>query len=299
MKIFITGAGGFIGSCISKYLSGKGHDTVEFVRSKNGNLSSEGIPENTEVIVNAAGRLGTPEVSDEEFLLSNTELPGILGDCCSRRGIHIIHLSTPGVTGLLPDASETLEYDPWGSYELSKTKGELILLENDSLPSDLLTILRPDFVYGPGDLHKLALFKQVAKGWMPVIGRTGARIRPTFCEDVCRAVEASLPGGVLNGGLFNIGGPDVITVREFCNTIASAMGRNLRAVPLPRVFFKLALLLGPFCPDALSESRLKLFGEDHYISIKKAENSDFLPKYGIAEGTERTVSWYRSKGILP
>jgi len=298
MKIFIIGAGGFIGSCIAKYLSGKGHETREFVRSKDGNLSSEGIPENTDVIVNAAGRLGTPDVTNEDLILSNSELPGILGDCCSRRGIHLIHISTPGVTGLLPDASETLEYDPWGSYELSKMKGEMNLLEHDSLPSHLLTILRPDFVYGPGDLHKLALFRQVSKGWMPVIGRSGARIRPTFCGDVCRAVEASIPGGTLNGGLYNIGGPDVITVREFCNTIASALGSNFRAVPLPRAFFKLALLLGPLCPDALSASRLKLFGEDHYVSIKKAENSGFFPEYGIAEGIEKTVSWYRTTGIL-
>ncbi len=299
MRIFITGAGGFIGSCISNYLSYKGHEIIEHNRSKNGDLSPDGIPDNSEVIVNSAGRLGSPNVNTSELTQSNAVLPEMLADFCTKKSIHLIHLSTPGVSGLLANASEDLEYNPWGEYELSKMKGEISLREHDSLPSHLLTVLRPDFVYGPGDMHKLELFKQVQKGWFPLIGFNGARIRPTYCADVCRAVNASLPGGCLNGGLYNIGGPEVLKFRDFILKTALSMGIKLKILPVPRLFFFLALKLGPLCPRALSESKYKLFGTDHFVSISRAEKAGFYPEYDVKKGVDKTGSWYRENRILP
>lgn len=299
MRIFIAGAGGFIGSCIAEYLSIRDYETVNYNRSKHGNLSLNGIPEDIDVIVNSAGQLGTPGVNSNELTLSNAALPKMLADYCSREDIHLIHISTPGVTGLSANGSEDSEYNPWGEYESSKMKGEIYLRKHEYLSADRLTVLRPDFVYGPGDLHKLALFKQVSKGWMPLIGRNGAKIRPTFAGDVCRAVESSLPGGILNGGLFNIAGPEIVTVRELCSEIASALGRSLRIIPLPKMFFRMVLKLGKLCPDALSESRFQLFGKDHYVSTEKAEKADFYTEWNLKKGISETVSWYLNNGVLP
>lgn len=298
MRIFITGAGGFIGSRIAEYLSQRGYETVTYNRSKDGNLSPDGIPEDIDVIVNSAGRLGTPGVDIDELISSNATLPEILAEYCSRKDIHLIHISTPGVAGLSANGSEDSEYNPWGEYESSKMKGEISLRKHEDLPGDRLTVLRPDFVYGPGDLHKLALFKQVSKGWIPLIGRNGAKIRPTFAGDVCRAVESSLPGGILNGGLFNIAGPEIVTVRELSSEIASALGQSLRIVPLPKMFFRMVLKLGKLCPDALSESRFQLFGKDHYVSTEKAEKADFYAECNLKKGINETVSWYRNNGVL-
>ena len=299
MRIFITGAGGFIGSCIAEYLSNRGYDITNYRRSKDGNLSPDGIPEDIDVIVNSAGRLGSPCVDINELILSNAALPKMLADYCSQKGIHLIHISTPGVTGLSANGSEDSEYSPWGEYETSKMKGEIYLRKHEYLPAERLTVLRPDFVYGPGDLHKLALFKQVSKGWMPLIGKNGAKIRPTFAGDVCRAVESSLPGGILNGGLFNIAGPEIVTVRELSSEIASALGKSLRIISLPKMFFRMALNLGNLCPDALSESRFQLFGKDHYVSTEKAEKAGFYTEWDLKKGISKTVSWYLNNGILP
>jgi len=299
MRIYVTGAGGFIGSCICRYLSEKGHEVTGHIRSTDGDLKPDRIPEGTEVVINSAGKLGVPSNSRGEMNEANSILPEVLADFCSETDSHLIHISTPGVGGLSVEATETRDYSPWGDYESSKMLGELKLLEHVSLSSNHLTILRPDFVYGPGDMHKLALFRQVSRGWMPVIGRNGARIRPTFCLDVCRAVESALPGGVLNGDIFNIGGPDIVTVRELCNAISLSLGTKLRAVPLPRSLFRLALFLGPFCPEKLSKSRFRLFGEDHFVSIARAASAGFLPEWSIRDGIDETVRWYQSNGVLP
>ena len=298
MKIFITGAGGFIGSAISDYLKNAGHDVSDHIRSVNGNITISSIPEEVEVIVNAAGKLGISGVDPVELKQSNTILPSILADFCANHRTHLIHLSTPGVTGLNANVSEDSPSKPWGVYEKTKKDGEDILRKHSHLPPEMLTILRPDFVYGPGDLHKLELFRQVDKGWIPLIGRNGARLRPTFSEDVCRAVESSLPGEIMNGGLYNIGGPETVTFREFTREISDALGKDLRCISVPRLAFRLGLLLGPLRPKALSRSRFRLFGEDHYVSIDKAASVGFNPSWSVSDGIARTVSWYQTMKLL-
>jgi len=161
-----------------------------------------------------------------------------------------------------------------------------------------LTILRPDFVYGPGDKHKLPFFKQVAKGWLPLIGLKDVRIRPTFVSDVCSAIENSMPGKCLNAGLFNIGGPEVVSIREFGTLIAQKLGRKLIAIPLPRLLYAMALRSGPLKPRSLSHTRLRLFSEDHYVSISKAADAGFTPSILLSDGIQKTLEWYRFEKLL-
>ncbi len=298
MKIFVTGVGGFIGSAISDYLKKAGYDVFDHVRSINNDITFNSLPADVEVIVNAAGKLGISGVDLVALKQSNSILPSILADFCAKHRIHLIHLSTPGVTGLYANVSENSPLKPWGDYEKTKMDGEIILRKHPQLPPEKLTILRPDFVYGPGDLHKLELFRQVDKGCIPLIGRNGARLRPTFSDDVCRAVESSLPGGRLNGGLYNIGGPEIVTFREFSRKISEALGKDLRCIPIPRLAFRIGLLLGPLRPKALSRSRFRLFGEDHYVSIDKAASVGFNPSWRISDGIARTVSWYQDMKLL-
>lgn len=298
MKVMVIGAGGFIGSSILDHLLNCGHMVEGYVRSEKGDLTKASLPSGLDVLVNAAGRLGAQGVDTAELTASNSTLPVLLADFCDEHKIHLIHLSTPGVTGLHSDSKEDAPYAPWGEYEKTKAQGEMQLREHPLNLKNMVTILRPDFVYGPGDMHKLELFNQIRKGWLPLIGFQGAYLRPTFCTDVCRAVEASLPGGCLSGGLYNIGGPDVLSFKGFALKIASSMGGKLRLLPVPRLFFYLALKLGPLCPGSLSESKYRLFGNDHYVSISRAGEAGFSPEWSTASGIDRTVSWYRTKEIL-
>ncbi len=298
MKIMVTGAGGFIGSSILEHLLNCGHTAEGHIRSEKGNLTETSLPADVDVIVNAAGKLGLPNVDITELAASNSKLPLILADFCAEHQIHLIHLSTPGVTGLHSDIKEDAPYDPWGEYEKTKADGEILLRKHPLSIENMITVLRPDFVYGPCDMHKFELFNQIRKGWLPLIGFDGASIRPTYCADVCRAVEASLPGGCLSGGLFNIGGSEVLSIRKFSLKIASSMGVKLRILPVPRLFFYLTLKLGPLCPGALSASKYKLFGTDHYVSISRAEKAGFSPEWSTTCGIDKTVSWYRAEGLL-
>jgi len=294
----VTGAGGFIGGAVCRRLAALGHDVVGHVSSRDGALAYGSIPPGIEAIVNSAGKLGRTEVSERELTTSNALLPERLARFCAAARIPLVHISTPGVVGLRVDATEALPPAPWGPYERSKAEGESLVRKHLDLPGGLLTILRPDFVYGPGDTHKLELFRQAARGCMPLIGHSGARLRPTFVDDVCAAVTESLPGGCLNGDLYHVGGPGTATLRELTQCIATSLGRRLLPLPLPRPVYLLALRLGPLCPRSITPGRLQLLGSDHWVSIRKAAAAGFEPVVGLEEGVRATVEWYRTEGLL-
>lgn len=298
MNIFVVGAGGFIGSSVAKFLSEHHHTVLGYLQSKDGDLTSSSIPENIDIIVNAAGLLGTPDTDEQMLTRANTDLPIMLGDYCVKHGKNLIHISTPGVTGLKVNSTEADSLAPWGVYERTKADAENSLSKQFTSKPELLTILRPDFVYGPGDKHKLQLFKQVAKGWFPLVGLNGGTLRPTFVLDVCRAVEMSLPGGPLNAGLFNIGGPNIVTIRELVEIVFRSLEIPIKFLSFPKLFYRVALKLGPFKPKALSKSRFHLLGEDHYVSTASAATKGFTSETTIVDGIERTVNWYVEEGLL-
>jgi len=298
MRVFVTGAGGFIGGAVCRHLAAEGHDVRGHVAARDGAILPEAIPRDVDVIVNSAGKLGKHGSKKSELTSSNALLPEMLGSVCASCGIHLVHISTPGVAGLCANSTEDSPLAPWGEYERSKAEGEVLLRKHLDLPGGLLTVLRPDFVYGPGDTHKLELFRMVSGGLMPLIGMNGAVIRPTFVGDVCSAVSASLPGGCLHGDLFNIGGPETASLRELTVIIAASLGRRVLMLPLPRLAYRLALGMGPLCPASISESRRRLFGDDHYVSLRKASLAGFKASWNLREGVDATVSWYRSEGLL-
>ncbi len=292
------GAGGFIGREVSSHLSDLGHEVHRHIRSESGSFGEADLPRPVDAVVNAAGRLGGEGVNYSALTESNRELPKMLARLCAERGIHYVHIGTPGVCGLLPGVREDSDPAPWGPYEETKQQGELAVRKLMAGIEAQYVILRPDFVYGPGDMHKLPLFQRAAGRLFPLVGRNGARLRPTFVTDACRAVAMSLPGGPLaGGGTVNVGGPDVVTVRELVLAIAESAGTRARPVGIPRWLMEAACRL-PLRPRALSASRVRLLGDDHFVDITRAESLGFLPEWGVRRGVGRTVEWYAGHGLL-
>lgn len=294
MKVFVTGSEGFIGRALVTHLERAGHTVLQHRGRAQGPVK---VPGEAEAVVNAAGRLGGKGVTQGEMIEANALLPESVGKMCLDMGIPLVHLSTPGVCGLVADGGEELPGSPPGEYEQSKAEGETRLLALD-MPAVSLTMLRPDFVFGAGDRHKLDLFRQAARGWFPVVGSDGPRTRPTHSRDVCRAVLASLPGGLLSGGIFNIGGPEVLSMGAIARAAGKALGKRVLVLPAPRWLLRAALSMGPLRPSALSESRLRLFGTDRFVSIQKARTAGFTPCFTFAEACDEAVAWYKGKRLL-
>ena len=101
-------------------------------------------------------------------------------------------------------------------------------------------VLRPSWVYGAGDraLNRFVAFARRGPA-VPVIGDGLQRVQPVFVEDLAEVVAraAAVDGPT---GVFEVGGPEVMTMNDVLAEVLRALGRRKRLVHLPPVLPKAA-----------------------------------------------------------
>ena len=141
-------------------------------------------------------------------------------------------------------------------YARSKADGEAAV--RAAFPS--ATILRPSILFGPDD-HFLNMFAGLIARLpaLPVFA-PAARLQPLFVDDAALAVVHALGDGAAHGSkLYEIAGPEVLTMLDLNQRIAASQARKRLFVPLPDgVSGAIASLTG-WAPGApLSTSQWKL-----------------------------------------
>jgi uncharacterized protein YbjT (DUF2867 family) len=113
-------------------------------------------------------------------------------------------------------------------------------------------VLRPSFVWGPGDAS-MRFFRSLAVFPVIVILGDGAyRVQPVHVDDLTRAVVSAVEGGP--GGTFDVGGADAISFADVFDHLRRRLGlpppRRLH-LPLP-LARQVARLRGPVTPEELA-----------------------------------------------
>ena len=191
-------------------------------------------------------------------------------------------------------------------YAASKAGGEAAV--RTMVPPELLTIVRPPAIYGPGDRETLALFQLAAASpILPLMGSPQARLALIHVEDAAAQI-AALASRPADGAVYALADsrPEGYAWRELGAAAARAVGRPppaLIAVPP-------ALTLAAAATNSLLG---RLGGEPSILSIGKAremlhpdwsvypqELARDLPtiRFGIDEGFADVVRWYRARGWL-
>src|SRR5262249_40417889 len=124
-------------------------------------------------------------------------------------------------------------------YGRSKWAGEVAARE--AFPD--LVVLRPAPVFGPED----QLFNRCAElarrlPLLPLVGGD-TPVQPIYVGDVANAITAACAGGAQAGTVYELGGPEVITLRHLCDRAQQWSGRRRRYLPVPFSVAKLAALL--------------------------------------------------------
>lgn len=139
-------------------------------------------------------------------------------------------------------------------------------------------VIRPTWVYGPDD-NSLNRFLRMSRflPFVPQIGNIGKqRMQPVFIGDVASAAASSAEGAADNV-LFELGGPDVMSMREVVRTALEIAGRRRLILPAPRFLMKgvaavLQFVPGrPLTPDAV----------DFITADAVADNSTIPPALGL------------------
>lgn len=103
------------------------------------------------------------------------------------------------------------------------------------------TIFRPSWVYGPEDrsLNKFVAFARFLP-FIPVIGSGKTRVQPVFVDDLAEAVAQSIGLEKAAGQVYEIGGPQELTMDEIIRTMLRVMGKRRPLLHHPAWFMKLA-----------------------------------------------------------
>jgi NADH dehydrogenase len=120
------------------------------------------------------------------------------------------------------------------------------------------TVLRPTWVYGPGDasLNRFLGFARRLP-FVPVIGDGEQPLAPVFIDDVARLAADALEDPRAAGQVFEVGGPETISMNEVIRRALRAAGIRRPLLHGPAALVKLAAMplallpRPPLTPDAV------------------------------------------------
>lgn len=168
-------------------------------------------------------------------------------------GARLVHVSALG-------ASE----EATSRYARAKAAGEAAVRE--AVPD--ATILRPSVVFGPEDhfTNRFAALARMAPV-LPLVGEA-TRLQPVFVGDVANAVADAVDGKARPGAVYELGGPEVMTMREVVEAILRITGRNSLLMPLPFGLARLNAAFLQFAPGdfKLTPDQVDLLRSDNVVS---------------------------------
>ncbi len=218
-----------------------------------------------DVVINLVGILNERGFGGSGFRRAHTELTqGILQAARSA-----------GVTRLLQVSALKAAVDAPSYYLRSKGDAEQLIRESSSALD--WTIFQPSVMFGPGDsfLNRFAGLLAAIPVAFP-LAKPNARFQPVLVDDVIEAVLRCLNGGATSRQTYELGGPQVYSLREIVGLVAKLTGRRRWIVGLPDVVARTQALVMDFVPG-------RPFSSDNYrsLTIDSVCTEDGFAKLGI------------------
>jgi nucleoside-diphosphate-sugar epimerase len=295
--VLVTGASGFLGLALVHKLLSLGVSVRALVRSdKKGELlrqsgvaimvgdirdsAMHAAVTDVDTVIHCAATIGSPSISREVLRSINVEgtrnLVNAIKDSPNlQRFVHISTVAVVGETDPRHPADEETPCRPLDAYGETKMLAEQIV--RDAAKAGLPAVIaRPMWIYGSGSPVTTNLFRKIALRKLPMIGPARNTMQPVAIDDAVAGVLKCAGTDGIKGRIYNIAGPEILTIRSMCETIAQAMGTTLprlsvplaAAIPVARISELLFPVLGMTPP--LTRKKLEFFLVDNSYSIERA-----------------------------
>ncbi|MBN2244262.1 MAG: NAD-dependent epimerase/dehydratase family protein [Candidatus Aminicenantes bacterium] len=325
MRFFITGATGFIGTELIRFLHNKGFKIRIFCRPSSNtdvfgqipveiaygdirDLHSieEGIKE-CDYIIHLAGYAKNWAKDPQTFYDINLHGLENLLKAARKEGIKkTILTSTCMVFGPSKQTAVNEKANPLGDhlceYQHSKCEADKLglSLDQDGIP---VVIVHPTRVYGPGLLTEgnsvTLLIKNYIEGkWRFILSDGSAVGNYVFIDDVVQGIWKAFERG--NHGEKYILGGENISYNEFYEIIASISHQHLHMIHIPlwlamaaarfQLFF--AKYFGKY--PLITPDWIRIFSIDWAFSSDKAQKELGYTITPFKLGIEKTIKWLRS-----
>ncbi|WP_281193999.1 complex I NDUFA9 subunit family protein [Halorubrum sp. F4] len=294
MKVLVAGGTGFIGSYLCRALVEDDHEVTAMSRSP---------AETPEGVDSAVGDVTaydsiTPAVEGHDAVVNLVALSPLF----EPKGGNVMHdrIHRAGTENLVRAAEEAgadrflqmsaLGADPDGDTAYIRSKGQA---EEIVRGSDLeWTTFRPSVVFGEGG--EFVSFTKRLKGMFapgvplyPLPGGGRTRFQPIHVEDLVPMLVAALESDEHVGEVYEVGGPETLTLREVTNLVYEAERKGVRIVPLPMPLARIGLTVLGAVPGFP-------MGGDQYRSLKfdntTADND--VGAFGVDESEMTTLGAY-------
>ena len=214
--------------------------------------SVEAAMRDSQVAINLVGILAPSGA--QTFDAVQGEGAAAVAKVAAAKGARMVHVSAIGA-----------DENSAAHYARSKAAGEKAVLA--AAPS--ATIFRPSVVFGPEDqfTNRFAGLARLSPA-LPLIGGGLTKLQPVYVGDVATAIADAADGKAKQGAIYELGGPEVLTMREIMQIILSIIGRHRMLVSLPFGLAKLQALLLQFAPGPLqlTPDQVELLRSDNIVS---------------------------------
>jgi nucleoside-diphosphate-sugar epimerase len=322
----ITGATGFVGSHLARAWADRGWPARALVRTETDAGALERLRvtvargdmtdaealrkavDGVEVVFHCAAKVGDWGPV-EDYRAVNVEGTRRLLEACRGGALkRFVHLSSLGVYAARhhhgTDETEPLPEHHVDGYTQSKVESEQLALRygrENQLP---IVVLRPGFIYGPGDRTVLPkLLEALRQRRVRYLGNRSRVMNTIYVDNLIEAMFLAVEKPDAVGQVYNLTDGEPVSKRRFIEALADGVGvPRPRPVPVPlfiarplaRWMETRARRQGASEPPVLTQARVKFLGLNLDFSIEKARRElGYRPRFSFDEGMRETVAWYK------
>lgn len=330
MKIFVTGASGFIGSHLVPKLKDRGLETTVLLRDEKKKKNFESLGANVvigditqpksfqnelklhETVIHLAA-IRSNWGREEDFKKTNSDAIKSLFIPKSKIK-HVIITSSVYTMGNLAKipADENICLNAKDLYGKTKILAEKYTLQYSKKTNIPFTIIRPSIVYGPGDndigmISKM--IKLITQKKLPIIGTGNNLLHLIYIEDLVNGYIKAIENGG-NNQTYILAGANPIKFIDLVNLIKKELkikykDRHFNKFLirlLSAAFEKIYYLLGKIIPPLvkmeppISVIKVETISNNWYYDITKAKTElGFKPKINYNSGIKKTIEWIKKK----
>lgn len=326
MKVLVTGATGFTGGHLARYLAASGDTVRALVRhpDRGAALAADGIEPvvgdlarrdslpaavaGAEVVYNVAALYRQAGLPEATYRTVNAEAVGWLAEAAADAGVRrMVHCSTVGVHGDIerPPADEDAPLAPGDTYQATKLAGERLGREAAARRGLDLVVVRPSGIYGPGDRRLLKLFRGVARRRFVILGDGKIFYHLTHIDDLAAGFRLAGTAPRAANRTYILAGGEVTTLNELVAIIAAEARVRPLNVHLPVwPFWTAGAVCEALCAPLgleppIYRRRVDFFTKSRAFDISRARGElGFAPQVDLRTGVRRTLAWYRDRGWL-
>ena len=257
--ILVTGANGFVGRHLCRYLADRAyrvrgtvrderptpHDGIDYRSSGDIGPDTDWRPalEGVDAVVHAAARVHVAgernpaplAVYRRVNVAASERLARQAAEAGVRRLVFLSSIKASEVERTGPDVPGR------APYEITKLEAERMLGAVARETGLELVVLRPPLVYGRGATANFALLaRAVAKGLPLPLGSIRNRRSFIYVGNLCSAIAACLEHREAAGGVFEPSDGPPLSTPDFVRAIGRALGRPARLLPCPPGLLRLA-----------------------------------------------------------